>query len=174
MFLWGHDLWPQGQGHPHVGGTQMSHGLSKRRASEVTPEAQRPKGGHAMIHSLLIVAGATLLTLTLSLPCYALCPLDPECTNNPLGAGSPLAPNGLNNPLGQYGSPVSPDSWTNPYAINPPRVYDPQTNQDLGILAPSTRGQRLREELLYQPGPEPLTRGERHRRMYDGRWENDS
>ena len=58
----------------------------------------------------------------------AACPFDQDCLNNPFGAGSPFKPNGLMNPYSQYGSPYSNKSWTNPYATDPPRVYDSQGN----------------------------------------------
>lgn len=52
------------------------------------------------------------------------CPLDLECLNNPLGAGSPLAPNGINNPLSPLGNLYSNQSPNNPYATDPPALYD--------------------------------------------------
>jgi len=45
----------------------------------------------------------------------AACPFDPNCLNNPYGAGSPYKSDGLMNPYSQYGSPYSNKSWTNPY-----------------------------------------------------------
>ncbi|BEQ13136.1 hypothetical protein [Desulfoferula mesophila] len=54
----------------------------------------------------------------------AACPYDPDCLNNPFGAGSPYKPDGLMNPYSEYGSPYSNKSWTNPYATNPPKLYD--------------------------------------------------
>ena len=30
----------------------------------------------------------------------------------------------FDDPYGQYGSPYSNNSWTNPYATNPPKIYD--------------------------------------------------
>jgi hypothetical protein len=32
------------------------------------------------------------------------------------------------NPYSQFGSPYSNNSWTNPYATNPPKVYDQSGN----------------------------------------------
>jgi hypothetical protein len=32
------------------------------------------------------------------------------------------------NPYSQYGSPYSNKSWTNPYATNPPQIYDQSGN----------------------------------------------
>jgi len=64
----------------------------------------------------------------------AVCPYNPDCLNNPYGAGSPYAPNGLMNPYSQYGSPHSNNSWTNRYATNPPRIYD-QNGQYMGNLS---------------------------------------
>jgi hypothetical protein len=58
----------------------------------------------------------------------ATCPYDPNCLNNPYGAGSPYKPDGLKNPYSQYGSPYSNKSWTNPYATNPPKIYDQNGN----------------------------------------------
>lgn len=55
---------------------------------------------------------------------FRLCsvPYDPDCLDNPYGAGSPYKPNGLMNPYSDYGSPYSNKSWTNPYATNAPRI----------------------------------------------------
>lgn len=64
----------------------------------------------------------------------AACPYDYNCLNNPYGAGSPYAPNGLMNPYSQYGSPYSNKSWTNPYATNPPKIYD-QSGRYMGDLS---------------------------------------
>jgi hypothetical protein len=57
---------------------------------------------------------------------WAVCPYDPNCINNPYGAGSPYKPDGLMNPYSPYGSPYSNKSWTNPYATDAPRIYDNQ------------------------------------------------
>jgi hypothetical protein len=62
----------------------------------------------------LVLATATLLTL--SAASHAMCPYDPNCLNNPYGAGSPYKSDGLMNPYSQYGSRYSNQSWTNPYA----------------------------------------------------------
>ena len=56
------------------------------------------------------------------------CPYDPQCINNPYGAGNPYNPDSINNPYGRYGSPYSNDSATNPYATNAPKLYDSQGN----------------------------------------------
>lgn len=56
------------------------------------------------------------------------CPYDPNCLNNPYGAGSPYKPDGLMNPYSPYGSPYSNQSHTNPYATDAPRLYDGQGN----------------------------------------------
>ena len=48
---------------------------------------------------------------------------DPNSLSNPYGAGSRYKSDGLNNPYSRYGSPYSDNSWTNPYATNPPRIY---------------------------------------------------
>lgn len=58
----------------------------------------------------------------------ALCPYDPDCLNNPYGAGSRYKSDGLMNPYSQYGSRYSNDSWTNPYATNAPKIYDQDGN----------------------------------------------
>jgi hypothetical protein len=58
----------------------------------------------------------------------AACPYDPNCLNNPYGAGSPYKADGLNNPYSDYGSPYSNKSHTNPYATDAPKLYDSQGN----------------------------------------------
>lgn len=58
----------------------------------------------------------------------AVCPYDTNCVNNPYGAGSPYKSDGLMNPYSQYGSRYSNKSWTNPYAIDAPKLYDSQGN----------------------------------------------
>ena len=55
-------------------------------------------------------------------------PFDPDSTANPFGKGSPFAANGVNNPFSPYGSPFSNQSATNPFATDPPRLYDQQGN----------------------------------------------
>jgi len=52
------------------------------------------------------------------------CPYNPNCLNNPYGAGSPYARNSINNPYGVFGSPYSNRSATNPYATDAPKLYD--------------------------------------------------
>lgn len=59
---------------------------------------------------------------------FAQCPYDPNCLDNPYGAGSPYKSDGLMNPHSEYGSPYSNKSWTNPYATDAPRIYDKQGN----------------------------------------------
>ncbi len=56
----------------------------------------------------------------------ALCPYDPNCLNNPYGAGSPYKSDGIMNPYSKNGSRYSNDSWNNPYATNAPKIYDEQ------------------------------------------------
>src|SRR5829696_9065935 len=51
-------------------------------------------------------------------------PFDPDSTANQFGKGSPFAPNGINNPFSLYGSPLSNQSATNPFATDAPRLYD--------------------------------------------------
>ena len=50
-------------------------------------------------------------------------PYDTNSLSNPYGAGSPYKTDGLMNPYSRYGSRYSNDSWRNPYATNPPRMY---------------------------------------------------
>ena len=71
---------------------------------------------------------AALAVLTPASPASAACPFDQSCLNNPYGAGSPYKRDGLMNPFSRNGSPYSPNSWTNPYASDPPRLYDSQGN----------------------------------------------
>ena len=47
------------------------------------------------------------------------CPYDPRCISNPYGAG---------NPYGPIMNPYAPNSATNPYATEAPRLYDSQGN----------------------------------------------
>jgi hypothetical protein len=58
----------------------------------------------------------------------ALCPYDPDCLDNPYGAGSPYKADGLMNPYSEYGSPYSNKSWRNPYATDAPKLYDGEGN----------------------------------------------
>ena|SRR2546427_11439175 len=76
------------------------------------------------LKSLLV----TVICLSASTVASAMCPYDPNCLNNPYGAGSPYKPDGLMNPYSQYGSPYSNKSWTNPYATDTPRLYDSSGN----------------------------------------------
>lgn len=48
---------------------------------------------------------------------------DTNSLSNPHGAGSRFKVDGLNNRYSQYGSRYSNDSWTNPYATSPPKLY---------------------------------------------------
>ena len=59
---------------------------------------------------------------------FAVCPYDIDCIDNPYGAGSPYKSDGLLNPYSKYGNKYSNDSWTNPYANNPPKIYDSNGN----------------------------------------------
>ncbi len=47
------------------------------------------------------------------------CPYDQRCISNPYGAG---------NPYGPIMNPYAPNSATNPYATEAPRLYDSQGN----------------------------------------------
>jgi hypothetical protein len=58
----------------------------------------------------------------------ARCPYDPDCLDNPYGAGSPYKADGLMNPYSEYGSPYSNKSWRNPYATDAPKLYDGEGN----------------------------------------------
>lgn len=73
-----------------------------------------------------LLAGLALCAA--SATAWAVCPYDPQCINNPYGAGSPYKPDGLKNPYSQYGSPYSNKSATNPYATEAPKLYDQQGN----------------------------------------------
>jgi hypothetical protein len=53
---------------------------------------------------------------------------DPNSVQNPYGAGSPYKADGLMNPYSEYGSKYSDKSWNNPYATDPPKLYDSQGN----------------------------------------------
>lgn len=59
---------------------------------------------------------------------FSRCPYDPNCLNNPYGAGNPYKSDGLMNPYSNYGSKYSNNSWTNPNATNAPKVYDQNGN----------------------------------------------
>ena len=48
----------------------------------------------------------------------------PNSTANPFGAGNPYDLNSITNRFGPYGNPYSPTSATNPYATDPPELYD--------------------------------------------------
>ena len=71
-----------------------------------------------------IAATVCLLTAFAAIePAKAICPYDPDCLNNPYGAGSPYKSDGLMNPYSEYGSPYSNKSWTNPYATDAPKIF---------------------------------------------------
>jgi hypothetical protein len=74
---------------------------------------------------ILVFVAVTLANAAFS---QTTCPYNTNCLNNRYGAGNPYKPNGLNNPYSPYGSPYSNQSWTNPYATNAPKLYDPQGN----------------------------------------------
>ncbi|MCG5235300.1 hypothetical protein [Xanthobacter oligotrophicus] len=71
---------------------------------------------------------ASIVLLLSASAAGAVCPFDPNCLNNPYGAGSPYKPDGLMNPYSDRGSPYSNNSWTNPYATNAPKLYDERGN----------------------------------------------
>jgi hypothetical protein len=64
----------------------------------------------------------------ISFNAYSDCPYDPNCLNNPYGAGNPYKQDGLMNPYSENGSPYSNKSWTNPYATNAPKLVDQNGN----------------------------------------------
>ncbi len=68
-------------------------------------------------------------------------PYDSRSLSNPYGAGSPYKSDGLLNPYSRYGSRYSSESWRNPYATRPPRIYSQQ----------SYGGQRYYGELSVSP-----------------------
>jgi hypothetical protein len=51
-------------------------------------------------------------------------PYDSQSLYNPYGAGSRFKSDGLLNSYGRHGSPYSNESWTNPYATSPPKLYE--------------------------------------------------
>ena len=53
---------------------------------------------------------------------------DPNSIANEFGAGSPYSSNSITNEFGIYGNPYSNQSAMNPYATDPPRLYDQQDN----------------------------------------------
>lgn len=82
-----------------------------------------------MSRALLFVSLAVMATSTMAddLGRLSANPFGPESTSNPFSpAGSPFSPTSVNNRFGQYGSPFSAQSATNPYASDPPKLYDQQ------------------------------------------------
>ena len=76
-----------------------------------------------------MIAGILVFTsFALAGPAFGICPYDLNCINNPYGAGNPYKVDGLMNPYSLYGSPYSNRSWTNPFATEPPKIYDRQGN----------------------------------------------
>lgn len=71
---------------------------------------------------------AAVLTVGMPAISSAACPYDPNCLNNPYGAGSPYKSDGLNNPYSEYGSRYSNKSWNNPHATDAPKLYDSRGN----------------------------------------------
>ncbi len=55
------------------------------------------------------------------------CPSDPDCLSNPYGANRPYGIFRLINNYA-YGNPYSLKSWRNPYATDPPKIYDDECN----------------------------------------------
>ena len=76
-----------------------------------------------------MIAGILAITsFALAGPAFGICPYDLNCINNPYGAGNPYKVDGLMNPYSLYGSPYSNRSWTNPFATEPPKIYDREGN----------------------------------------------
>ena len=72
-----------------------------------------------------MIAGILVFTsFALASQAFGICPYDLNCINNPYGAGNPYKADGLMNPYSLYGSPYSNRSWTNPFATEPPKIYD--------------------------------------------------
>ena len=76
-----------------------------------------------------MIAGILVFTsFALAGQAFGICPYDLNCINNPYGAGNPYKVDGLMNPYSLYGSPYSNRSWTNPFATEPPKIYDRDGN----------------------------------------------
>ena len=72
-----------------------------------------------------MIAGILAFTsFALAGQAFGICPYDLNCINNPYGAGNPHKVDGLMNPYSLYGSPYSNRSWTNPFATEPPMIFD--------------------------------------------------
>ena len=89
-----------------------------------TQEAVMTRLQHRALLQLTLLG----ILVCLAPPALAICPYDTNCLNNPYGAGSPYKPDGLMNPHSRFGNPYSNQSWTNPYATDPPRIYDREGN----------------------------------------------
>ncbi len=72
-----------------------------------------------MTRKLLSFTIIVLSSLISAQTAVAVCPYDPNCLNNPYGAGSPYKADGLMNPYSQYGSPYSNKSG--PIPMRPTR-----------------------------------------------------
>jgi hypothetical protein len=66
-------------------------------------------------------------------------PYDYNSLSNPYGAGNPYLHDGLMNPYSRYGNRYSNESWRNPYATNPPRIYS-GSRRYLGELSSNPYG----------------------------------
>jgi len=53
---------------------------------------------------------------------------NPYAPDSSSGLANQYNPNSVSNPYGTYGSPYSNKSATNPYATDPPKLYDDQGN----------------------------------------------
>lgn len=87
-------------------------------------ETSGPRTIFYMKQIQILVLAAAVVTLN----GWAACPYDPNCLNNPYGAGSRYKADGLMNPNSQYGSQYSNKSWSNPYATDAPKIHDSQGN----------------------------------------------
>jgi hypothetical protein len=70
----------------------------------------------------IFAAFTVMIVAVMAQPAAAICPYDPDCLNNPYGAGNPYKSDGLMNPYSANGSRYSNKSWTNPYATDAPKI----------------------------------------------------
>jgi TPR repeat protein len=83
------------------------------------------------LNKRILVRQIAVLVIAAQHPLFSMaqnCPYDPQCINNPYGAGSSYKSDGLMNPYSIYGSKNSNQSWTNPYATDAPKLYDKDGN----------------------------------------------
>ena len=80
-----------------------------------------------MLNKKILVRQVAVLVIATQHSLFSMaqnCPYDPQCINNPYGAGSPYKSDGLMNPYSIYGNKNSNQSWTNPNATDAPKLYD--------------------------------------------------